>query len=239
MKKIVTYIFPFLSNESFRIEWVKKQLKRIPKGQSVLDVGAGEGRYKKYCEHLKYVSQDFNQYKGKGDGVGLQTGHWNTSKIDLVSDITSIPAKRNSFDNILCTEVLEHIPHPELAIKEISRLIKKGGKFILTAPFASQTHFSPYFFITGFSVNWYKKILPKYGFKIAKIEANGNYFDYVSQELVRLPMVAKKFTLLWIFSMLLYIPIIPLTMIFWMVSILSKKSEEYGCFGWHVLAKKI
>ena len=238
IKEIIFFLFPYLSNETLRIEWVKKELIKIPRGQSLIDIGAGEMRYKKYCRHLKYKSQDFNEYKGKGDGIGLQTGKWNTKEVDIVSDISSIPVKNSSFDNVLCTEVLEHIPEPEAAIKEISRVLKKKGKLILTAPFCSQTHFSPYFFMTGFSPNWYKKIILRYNFKILKIQANGNYFDYLNQELIRLPLMVRKYTLFSFFGVFLYIIIIPVVGLFWLVSKFSKKSEEQLCFGWHVVAVK-
>lgn len=54
--------------------WVKEALTKLPSGSKIIDVGAGECQYKQYCSHLEYVSQDFNQYNGKGDGVGFQTG---------------------------------------------------------------------------------------------------------------------------------------------------------------------
>lgn len=225
-------------NEKIRIVWVKEQIKKIPKGQTIIDVGAGEGRYRKYCGHLKYMSQDFNQYSGEGDGIGLQTGRWDTAKIDIISDITSIPVKNSSYDNVLCTEVLEHVPNPHQAIEEISRILKRKGKLILTAPFCSQTHFSPYFFMTGFSPNWYREVLTNNGFKITKMQANGNYFDYICQELIRLPRVADKYSLLNKLSYLLYIFTIPLVIIFSIISKLSKGSEKQLCFGWQIVAIK-
>ena len=62
------------SNQAVRETWLKSQLESIPSGHRILDAGAGTTRYRKYCEHLKYVSQDFGQYDGQGDGEGLQTG---------------------------------------------------------------------------------------------------------------------------------------------------------------------
>ncbi len=238
MKNLTRILFPYLLNGKNRDSWVIGQLSRIPRGASILDVGAGEMRYKKFCTHLKYKSQDFNQYTGRGDSIGLQTGRWDTTKIDIISDITKIPVKNFSFNNILCTEVLEHVPHPEQGIKELSRVLKKGGRLILTAPFASQTHFSPYFFSTGFSRNWYKQILSEHGLAIKKIEANGNYFDYINQELLRLPLVVYKYSRFKILAYCLYLLIIPMVLGFWIVSLFSKGSEYQLCFGYHILAIK-
>lgn len=224
-------------SDKTRIEWVKKQLQALSKGESILDAGAGEQRYKKYCAHLKYVSQDFGKYSGGGQ-AGLHPKSWNTSKIDIISDVTGIPVKTDSFDNVLCTEVLEHVPYPELTIKELSRVLKKGGKLILTAPFCAQVHFAPYFYHTGFSTYWYKMILPKYNLKIVKFSPNGNFFDYLVQELLRLPLMFKKYSWVGWIALLFYVAVLPFVILLIFISKLSRNSEYQLCFGWHILAKK-
>jgi len=231
--------FPFIRSGQVREIWVAEQLKNIPENENILDAGAGECRYKKYCSHLKYTSQDFGEYDGKGDNVGLQTKHWDNSSLDIVSDIISIPVKDKSFNNILCTEVIEHISKPDLAIKEFSRILKKGGRLVITAPFCSLTHFAPFHFYTGFNIYWYKKILEEYGFEIIEHFANGNYFDFISQELLRMPLVIKKYSHISYLGYLLYLVTVPLVLILVLVSKFSKKSEQQLCFGYHILAKKI
>jgi ubiquinone/menaquinone biosynthesis C-methylase UbiE len=231
-------MFPFLNNENFRRIWVKGQLKNIPKNQTILDAGAGECQYKKYCSHLKYTSQDFGQYDGRGNKIGLQTKNWDNSKLDIISDIADMPIPDNSFDNILCTEVLEHIPYPEKAIAEFSRILKSGGNLMLTAPFCSQTHFAPYHFCTGFNIYWYREILAKNNFEIRSHEINGNYFDYINQELLRIPFVIKKYTFFGILGFLLYIIILPSVLLLYLISLVSKETEKQLCFGYHILAKK-
>jgi len=180
-------------NESTRNAWVERILKKIPPGSRLLDAGAGEKRFGLACSHLVYVSQDFSQYDGQGDGKGLQTGTWDQKCLDIVSDITAIPEPDASFDVILCTEVFEHLPQPLLALREFSRLLKPGGKLVLTAPFCSLTHFAPFHFYTGFSRYFYETLLPICGFEILEREVNGNYFEYIAQELRRIPMVAEQY----------------------------------------------
>lgn len=45
-----------------------------------------------------------------------------------------IPAAEGVFDGVVCTEVIEHIPYPEWVIREIARVLKPGGIFVLTFP---------------------------------------------------------------------------------------------------------
>ncbi len=223
-------------NEEVRIKWIESSLLKIPKGLTVLDAGAGESQFKKYCSHLNYIAQDFGQYQGDGE-VGLQTGKWDNSKLDIVSDITAIPLTDNSVDAILCTEVLEHIPDPVAAIKEFGRLIKPGGYLLITAPFTSLTHFAPYHFSSGLSRFFYEKHLPNNNFEIAEMQFNGNFFEFIAQENRRIKSVAKKYANqnLTIFKRL----VIHLNL--WLLQKLSTKdngSSELVCFGIHVFARK-
>lgn len=120
-------------NDENRQIWLEKTLSALPQGTRILDAGAGELSNQPLCDHLSYVSQDFCQYEGVGNGRGLQTGQWDTNGIDLVCDIAAIPEPDASFDAILCSEVLEHVPDPTKALDEFARLLKPGGKLILTA----------------------------------------------------------------------------------------------------------
>lgn len=56
-----------------------------------------------------------------------------TTKIHEV-DITDIPFASNSFDLIICLHVLEHVPNDKLAMQELFRVMKKGGKGYFQVP---------------------------------------------------------------------------------------------------------
>jgi SAM-dependent methyltransferase len=180
-------------NDATRVGWLERTLRRIPAGSRLLDAGAGERRFKPLCAHLAYVSQDFGQYDGAGDAAGLQMGSWDQTGLDLVCDITAIPEPDASFDAVMCVEVFEHLPEPLLALKEFSRLLPPGGHLVLTAPFCSLTHLAPYHFYSGFNRYFYRTHLPAHGFEIVELEENGNFFEFLAQEVRRIPSVAELY----------------------------------------------
>ncbi len=220
-----------------REAWLERALAGIPAGHRILDAGAGEKQYRRFCSHLKYVSQDFGGYDGKGDGAGEQTGAWDQSGLDIVCDITAIPRADESFEAVMCIEVFEHLPDPIRALQELTRLLKPGGVLVLTAPFCSITHFAPYFFHTGYSRYFYSHWLEVLGYTIEDMQWNGCYFEYLAQELHRLPSVGERFAGVkptWIERNALDLTLGLLQRL----SRHDRGSEELLSFGLHVLARK-
>ena len=225
-------------NETNRQDWLRKTLSALPKGARLLDAGAGELKNKKYCYDLDYVSQDFCQYHGSEGGApneGLQMSVWDNSHIDLVSDITCIPAKDKSFDAILCSEVLEHVPDPTKALDEFARLLKPGGILILTAPFSSNVHMAPYHYCSGFSKYWYEHHLPIRGFFIESLSANGDWYSLLRQEIVRLGSMERQIGS-WSWPFAYFYSLLGL---FYLKFRSGKRAEDLACFGWHCIAKKL
>lgn len=65
------------------------------------------------------------------------------SGADFIADIcadNSKLIKDNSFDYIVCTEVLEHTLNPFSAVSEIKRILRKNGLFFLSVPFNLRIH---------------------------------------------------------------------------------------------------
>ena len=240
--KIFPYSLVGTKNEKTRQTWLGKVLSSMPEGGRILDAGAGELRNKDLCSHLKYVSQDFCQYDGAGNAKGLQTEKWNTSNINIVSDIINIPEPDNSFDVVLCSEVFEHLPMPVAALNELGRLVKSGGHLILTAPFCSLTHFAPYHYSTGFNRYFYEEHLQGLGFDILDLQANGNYFEYMGQEIRRISGIANKYSPNTRNSYLgKFVGKVSKRIMLNKLQKLSNNdigSSELLCFGYHILARK-
>jgi len=167
-------------NQRTRDRWVADKAATVPTGARVLDIGAGTCPYRTMFSHCEYKAHDFKKYTGEKLGGTTQYGN-----IDYVSEITSIPVEDASFDLILCTEVLEHVPEPGLAFHEMIRILRPGGRLLLTAPLGSGLHQLPYHYYGGFSPEWYRYWAAKTGLSVVEILPNGGFFRLIAQECVR------------------------------------------------------
>ena len=109
------------------------------KGNLLLDVGAGHQPYKKYFKHAKYESCDNEQVIKEMQYDTLETRH------DFYCDINiMIPKADNTYDFVICSEVLEHVYNPLNTISEISRILKKNGKLFISVPQCGGEHMLPH-----------------------------------------------------------------------------------------------
>lgn len=171
-------------NQRGRDRWMAAKATAIPAGSRILDVGAGTCPYRSLFAHCQYVAHDFKGYHGEKLGGGTEYGN-----IDLVGDITRIPAQDASFDVVLCTEVLEHVPDPVAAIMEMARLLKPGGTLLLTAPLGSGLHQEPFHYYGGFTRHFYEKFLPEIGVRVTELRPNGGFFRHLAQECARVSWI--------------------------------------------------
>ncbi len=183
-------------NQVLRDRWVRQQAATIPRGSRVLDVGAGSCPYRNVFAHCDYQTQDFTALKGEQ----LRYGSYGT--IDYVCDAAAIPVEAATFDVVMCTEVLEHVPHPDRVIAEFGRILRTGGRLLLTAPLGSGLHQEPYHFYGGFTPFWYRKFLGEAGFTDIKVEPNGNFFAMFSQEALRFLRLSWPLRLPFLLSVL-------------------------------------
>ena len=147
--------------------------------------------------------------------------------LDYTCDITSIPVNNKYFHVILCTEVFEHLPDPELAIKEFNRILKSNGELILTVPSNCLRHMDPYFFYSGFSDNWLRQKLKENNFIVKELNTIGDYYSWISYELYRT-----------LKGNILFFPFILPSFIFFLLKRKSKASSNTLCKAYFIYAKK-
>jgi len=165
-------------NPRIRDEWIKKVAKSIPNNSKIIDVSAGNKPYQHLFAHCEYFSHEFEGNKQIIDSFRGETVD-KTNTHDFYGDITNLPIENETFDYVLCTEVIEHVPEPLKAIEELSRICKRGGKIIITAPFTSGIH-QPFHFYSGFSPQFYEYAATKNNLEIKDFENQGDFFKLMS-----------------------------------------------------------
>jgi len=119
---------------------------QIQDSDQVLDAGGGDGYYSKLVLETtgaKVTLYDF-------DENALVSARKNLTEYDiqiLQGSVSELPFASNSFDKIILTEVLEHVPQENKALEELYRVLKPGGRLALTVP----NHNFPFFWDP---VNW-------------------------------------------------------------------------------------
>ena len=120
---------------------------------NVLDAGGGRGAYQSLTNVESYTRMDIRH-------------DYNP---DVVGDIFHTPLKPESFDTILFSQVLEHLPYPLNALKELRTLLKPDGTLILSVPHLSWLHNEPNDYYR-FTHHGLKILLTDAGFRIDIIE---------------------------------------------------------------------
>lgn len=146
----------------------------------LLDLGCGDAAlyemYKPFVE--KIICTDWPK-----------TLHY-ASYIDFQINLNNnFPIKDDLFDTILITDVLEHIANPDNLWKEMTRILKPGGKIILSVPFFHLLHEEPYdyFRYTEFRLKMYCE---ENNLTILKIYSYGGsleiFFDFIAKHISKL-----------------------------------------------------
>ncbi len=114
---------------------------KLEKGDVVLDLGCGEGRHviSAYLEEdvtsigVDLCLDDLKTTAEKFEPFADKESQEKSFSLTCASAL-QLPFPDNSFDKVICSEVLEHIPDYEGALKEIQRILKPGGLFCASVP---------------------------------------------------------------------------------------------------------
>lgn len=97
----------------------------------ILDYGCGGSPYRSLFQNSEYVRADFTPC----DGLDF-----------LLPADSSVPEADRSFDMVLSTQVLEHVPDPTHYVAECFRVLKPGGRLVLSTHGLFEDHGCPYDF---------------------------------------------------------------------------------------------
>lgn len=123
----------------------KKLVRKVSKGATVLDMGAGQGALSARLHDLGYavtaVDANDNDYALEGRGINFEHVNFNDEK-ELMAFITRNEA---SFDVVCGVEVIEHLENPWSYVLGLTRLARPGGLILITTPnttsWLSRLHF--------------------------------------------------------------------------------------------------
>lgn len=92
-----------------------------------LDIGSKMSPYLDHIPHTRYLRLDIDE----------------KNEPDICCDIHEIKWESNYFENVIATEVLEHLYDPARAVNEIHRVLKPGGSCVLSTRFIHKYHPDP------------------------------------------------------------------------------------------------
>jgi 2-polyprenyl-3-methyl-5-hydroxy-6-metoxy-1,4-benzoquinol methylase len=169
-----------------RLEIFLKEIKKYPGIKKILDVGCGDGRISKALKEAGFnvVGLDISR-------TAIEKAKQNFRGIDFLvaSPEEKLPFEDENFDSVYCTEVIEHLYDTAVALKEITRVLKKEGLLFISTPyhgflknllitiFGFEKHFDPLgSHIRFFTKDALVKLLEEEGFFVEKIHYLGRFF---------------------------------------------------------------
>lgn len=145
----------------------------LPPGSRVLDTGAGEAPHADLFAHTRYVAVD----------LGVGDSSWDYSKLSAVADAEALPFATGGFDGALQIVVLEHVRDPKEAVREMARVLRRGGRALIVVPLAWEVHQAPhdYFRYTNHGLTL---LLKQAGMAVVTLEPVGGFFTLLARRML-------------------------------------------------------
>jgi SAM-dependent methyltransferase len=141
----------------------------------LIDLGCGDMPFR------GYVSGRVSGY----DGLDLFPRSAAVTYVGDVQDMAMVAD--NVYDSALCLEVLEHVPDPSAAVREIYRILKPGGRLIVSVPHLSRLHDEPHDYYR-FTRHGLRHLLQQAGFEVIALVKRGGLFSFLGHQVSTLAL---------------------------------------------------
>lgn len=136
---------------------------------AVIDIGCGDMPFK-------------DQLKSRGTAYDTLDITEKTVGITYVASILDMSmVKAGYYDTAVCIEVLEHVPEPFIALKQINRILKNDGLLILSAPHLSRLHEEPHDYYR-YTHHGIRTLLENNGLKVIRMEPCGGLLCFLGHQ---------------------------------------------------------
>ncbi|WP_028390261.1 class I SAM-dependent methyltransferase [Bacillus cihuensis] len=165
-------------------EWLELQPEYI-----ALDIATGGGHVvKAIAPHVSFCfATDLTYQMLETAKRHLDPLHSNI--LYVIADAESLPFLENTFDAVTCRIAPHHFPHPEKFVKEVARVLKPGGKFLLIDNIAPEEKQLDLFVnrleklrdeshVRSYSINEWKIWFKEAGLTVIKAENRKKIFTY-------------------------------------------------------------
>lgn len=95
---------------------------------------------------------------------------------DILGDLCTLDLGEELYDVIVCSEVIEHLHSPHLAVERMHKALKKGGRLIVTIPFMFPIHADPYDYVR-YTKTGLKHLLRE--FESVEVSERNSYFEAI------------------------------------------------------------
>lgn len=159
-----------------RARIVLSEARKADSAGKVLDAGCGYGLYAMSLGELGYKVDAIDVDVRRIKALRSMIAEYPVLKDRLMpftGSLTSLPFPAQSYDTIVCSEVIEHIREDGQAVSELARVIKPTGTLILSVPYDSTYNKKVYKRFDherpGYNRDSIGSILEKRGFSIEKV----------------------------------------------------------------------
>jgi SAM-dependent methyltransferase len=176
----------------------------------VLDVGCGNRPYEKtfFSGAKKYIGTDYLSDR---------------SRPDIVCSALALPFAADAFDTVVSTEVLEHVPDPAQAMREMQRVLRPGAHLILSTPLYWPRHEAPYDFFR-YPYDGMISLVERSGMELVRLYNRGTSYAFLGQVIQHIHPLRSRFVRWWINRCFLFLD--------------NRLRHDVLTMGWTMVARK-